>query len=112
MKRPKGFHSGGLVNRGSGGGTGASLARQLQSNNRRSLSLSRVAFTAGSSSRERRGMEGEEHGAAAGAAGATAAAAGAAVVDVGGDDAGGGKGTPLFVYGTLMNDKVKGDVCL
>ena len=105
MKRPKGFHSGGLVNRGSGGGTGASLARQLQSNNRRSLSLSRVAFTAGSSSRERRGMEGEEHGAAAGAAGAT-------VVDVGGDDAGGGKGTPLFVYGTLMNDKVKGDVCL
>ncbi|CAM9777592.1 unnamed protein product [Laminaria digitata] len=56
-------------------------------------------------------MEGEGRGAAAAtAAGATAAGVGAAAaeVDVAGDGGAAGceNGTPLFVYGTLMNDKV------
>ena len=58
-------------------------------------------------------MEGEGRDAAAAVAGATAVAAdtgAAAKVDVRSDRAGGGKDMPLFLYGTLMNDKVKVNV--
>ena len=52
--------------------------------------------------------------AAAVAASTTANAAGAGVdvaSGVAGDAAGCETGTPLFLYGTLMNDKVNDDVC-
>eukprot|EP00904_Undaria_pinnatifida_P009214 jgi/Undpi1/5422/HiC_scaffold_2.g00703.m1 len=101
-----GFVNGGTVNRGGGGGIGTPFARQLGTNTRHSSP--RVPFT--SVSRKHRDMGTEGRGTAAAVAASTTANAAGAGVDVAsgvaGDAAGCETGTPLFLYGTLMNDKV------